>query len=159
MRDAGGTCTSLGFRAQVPVASLSFSFDASLFRSPFCVACHPRHVHFVRSNDLRRGACRRGDVLFGRKSLFAAFLLDCRPSCMTTHQCVTFLVVTVKPQQSPVSQICHHFGTRSGGGIKSVVLHASSVGLGFVCPRARWGDMLRSPPAMSTKFSSAISLN
>ena len=106
MRDAGGTCTSLGFRAQVLVASLSFSFDASLFRSSFCVACRPRHVHFVRGNDLRRGACRRGDVLFGRKSLFAAFLFDCRPSCMTTHQCVTFLVVTVKLQQSPESSIC-----------------------------------------------------
>ena len=25
---------------------------------------------------------------------------------MTTHQCVTFLVVTVKPQQSPESSIC-----------------------------------------------------
>ena len=106
MRDAGGTCTSLGFRAQVLVASLSFSFDASLFRSSFCVACRPRDVHFVRGKDLRRGACRRGDVLFGRKSLFAAFLFDCRPSCMTTHQCVTFVVVTVKPQQSPESSIC-----------------------------------------------------
>ena len=39
----------------------------------------------------------------------------------------------------------YHFGTRSGGGIKSVVLHASSVGLGFGGPRARSGDMLRSP--------------
>ena len=43
---------------------------------------------------------------FGRKSLFGAFLFDCRPSCMTRRQGVTFLVVTVKPQQSPEASIC-----------------------------------------------------
>ena len=106
MRDARGTCTSLGFRAQVLVASLSFSLDTSLFLSSSVLLA-------ALATCTSFGAMTLGEVhadgemcCFGRKSLFGPFLFDCRPSCMTTHQCVTFVVVTVKPQQSPESSIC-----------------------------------------------------
>ena len=106
MRDARGTCTSLGFRAQVLLASLSFSLDTSLFLSSSVLLA-------TLATCTSFGAMTFGEVhadgemcCFGRKSLFGAFLFDCRPSCMTRRQCVTFLVVTVKPQQSPESSIC-----------------------------------------------------
>ena len=122
--------------APVLVASLSFSVDPHLFLSSFCVPCRPRYVHFARRNELRRDACRRGDVLVGRLSLFAASVSHCGRSCMTTRQFVTFLVVPVKPQQTPESSIWPHIGTRSSGGIRSVVPHASSIELDFGFLRA-----------------------
>ena len=46
-------------------------------------------------------------------------------------------LVNTKREQSLESSIWPHIGTRSGGGIKSVSAHASSIELTFALPRSR----------------------
>ena len=66
---------------------------------------------------------------------------------------------TMNPQQPPESSIWPHIGTRSGGGIRSVVLHTSSIELSFDFRRSRSAEVCKSPPMRSTSFSPAVSLN
>ena len=69
---------------------------------------------------------------------------------MATRNFVTFLVVSMNPQQSPGSPIWPHIATKSGGGISSV---------NFAFPRSRWAEVLKWPPLNSTSRSSATSLH
>ena len=78
--------------------------------------------------------------------------------CLSTRQFVAFFFVGLKPQQSPESSICSHIGTRSDGGIRSVVSHASSTEL-FALPRSRKAEVLKSPAMMSASFFSVTLLS
>ena len=65
----------------------------------------------------------------GQQPLSAAHLF-CRLPFPATCQFVTFLLVSMSPQQLE-SSICPHIGTTSSGGISKVSSHASSVELNF----------------------------
>ena len=60
-----------------------------------------------------------------------------RHPCLATRQFGAFLVVRMKPQQSPEYCLWPHIGATFDGGIRSVSSHFSSIGLIFAYSRSR----------------------
>ena len=93
-------------------------------------------------------------LLVSCAALVSSSSLFCGLPCLGTRQFVTFLCVSMKPQQSPESFMWPHVGTRSSGGIRKVSPHASSIELRFAFPRSRKAEVLKSPAMMSASLRS-----
>ena len=92
---------------------------------------------------------------------FASFLCQVEATrhfgarCSTAFVCLLVfrLQASVPGQSGPTS------GPTSGGGIRSVSSHTSSINLTFASPRSRWAAVLQSPAMMSARFFLATFLS